>query len=71
MFGFWLLLGLFLLLLIAGPWWPYSRGWGYFPVVVVLVLLLFWLLLIWLGWVAVLFPWAPGPPPPGIVPPAG
>jgi hypothetical protein len=62
--GFWLLLVLFVLLLATGPWWPYSRGWGYGPASVLLTALLVWLAVIWLGWIAFLWPWAAATPPP-------
>jgi hypothetical protein len=47
--GFWLLLLLIILLLLAAPWWPYSRPRGYWPGSVLLVLLIVWIVLLWLG----------------------
>lgn len=58
MFGFWFLLVLLILIFVAMPWWPYSRGWGYFPGGILIALLLLWLLLIWLGYIAWAWPWA-------------
>lgn len=59
MVGFWLLVLLFILLIFAVPWWPYSRTWGYRPVSILLAVLLIWLLLVWIGWVAVTWPESP------------
>lgn len=55
--GFWVLVVLFLLLLAAGPWWPYSRSWGYWPGGFILGLLILWLALLWMGMVLFYWPW--------------
>ena len=60
--GFWLLLLLIVFLIAALPTYPYSRGWGYGPAGIILLLLLMWLLAVWLGWIAFAFPWI-GPTP--------
>jgi hypothetical protein len=66
--GFWVMILLFVLLLATGPWWPYSGGWGYAPAGILLVALLVWLLVAWLGWVAFFWPWMGAPPPPAVPP---
>ncbi len=40
MIGFWLSVLFFVLLIFAGPWWPYSRGWGFAPAGALLAALL-------------------------------
>jgi hypothetical protein len=62
--GFWLLLILLILLTAALPVYPYSRGWGYVPLAIISVFLVIWMILIWLGWLALVWPWA-GTPVPG------
>lgn len=57
MLGFWLLLLLLLLWLVVLPWWPYSRGWGYWPGGAVFAVVLAWLFLIWFGLIAFYWPW--------------
>lgn len=68
MLGFWLLVLLVLLLLAVAPAYPYSRSWGYLPAAILALLIIFWVLLIWLGFVALVWPWAATPvvtvPPP-------
>ncbi|WP_119422348.1 DUF3309 family protein [Desertibaculum subflavum] len=39
-------------LIFVGPWWPYSRGWGYRPATAVLALLAVWALVLWADLVA-------------------
>ena len=52
-----IILGLLMLaLLMAGPWWPFSRAWGYWPVTGLAAALVIWLALIWLGWIAATWP---------------
>lgn len=46
-----LLIVLVILLLGAMPAWPYSRGWGYYPVGGVGTILVIVLVLILLGWI--------------------
>jgi len=55
--AFWTLMLLFLALLAAGPWWPYSRGWGMRPAAAVLGLLAVWLVVLWVGVVPFSWPW--------------
>jgi len=59
MMAFWILALLCVALLAAGPWWPYSRGWGFAPIGVALAALLLWLLILWMGWVPYLQPFTP------------
>jgi hypothetical protein len=59
MTGFWLLLILLILLTAALPIYPYSRGWGYLPLVGILALLFIWMFVIWMGWLALVWPWSP------------
>jgi hypothetical protein len=59
MFGFWMLLILFVLLVAAIPVYPYSRGWGYRPGGFLLALFFIWLIVIYFGIVAFWWPWAP------------
>lgn len=61
MYGLWILIILFFLLLIAVPWWPYSRGWGYWPGGILVAVLVGWLILIWWGAVTFYWPWGFGP----------
>ena len=58
------LLLLLILMLALIPTWPHSRRWGYYPGAIVGALLLFWILLIWFGYVVAWTPWAAAPPPP-------
>lgn len=55
--GFWILIFLIVIMTMAVPWWPYSRQWGYFPGTGLLVLLIIWILLLWLGMVTFYWPW--------------
>jgi hypothetical protein len=55
--AFWFLLFLIALLIIAAPWWPHSRGWGYWPGGGAFILVLVWLFIIWIGWTAWYWPW--------------
>ncbi|WP_404383027.1 DUF3309 family protein [Caenispirillum salinarum] len=57
MAGFWILVLLLLLWIVALPWWPYSRDWTYWPGGVVFAVVLTWLFLIWLGFVGFYWPW--------------
>ncbi len=57
MWGFIVFLILFSLFVIALPSWPYSRRWGYAPAGAVAGLLLLFLFLVWLGMIAVSWPW--------------
>lgn len=56
--GFWILLLLVLLLILALPTWPYSRRWGYGPTGGAVVLIVLFFILIWFGLVALSLPWA-------------
>ncbi|MGQ9372041.1 DUF3309 family protein [Azospirillum sp. ST 5-10] len=58
MTAFLLLLALIAVFLLTGPWWPYSRGWGYGPSGVVLALLVLWFALVWWGALVLALPWA-------------
>ena len=44
-----LLIVLIVLLVGAVPAWPYSRGWGYSPVGIILFIVLIYLLLAYMG----------------------
>ena len=59
-FWFFLLIFLVLVTLAAWPTWPYARtrGWGYYPSGAALAVFILLLLLIWLGLIAVWWPWA-------------
>lgn len=61
MFGFWLFVILLIALILVTPWWPHSRGWGYWPGGTLLTILVVWLVLVWMGWIVFSLPW--GPPP--------
>ncbi len=67
MLEFWLLIVLLILLIAGYPGWPYSQGWGYGPAGIIVALLLAWLIVIWLGYVAFAWPWVA--PPATTVPP--
>jgi Protein of unknown function (DUF3309) len=71
MVGFGLMILLSLLLVAVGPWWPFSRGWGYTPLAGLVGMLLVWMLVVWLGWVAFIWPWQGLPPPAAVPVPAG
>ncbi|HEV7263894.1 MAG TPA: DUF3309 family protein [Falsiroseomonas sp.] len=58
MIGFYVLVLLVLALLLAGPWWPYSRRWGFTPAGVILAGLLLWALIAWLAFIPFAWPWA-------------
>jgi hypothetical protein len=58
MFGFWVIAILVLLLILLIPAWPYSARWGYTPAGLALALIVVWGVLIWMGWIAVTWPWA-------------
>lgn len=57
MLGFWVLVILVLLVLLTIPSWPYSRRWGAGPIGILLVLLIVWLVLIYMGQIAIEYPW--------------
>lgn len=57
MLGFWILVILIVLVLASIPSWPYSRGWGAGPVGILLVVLIIWLVLIFMGTVEWQWPW--------------
>lgn len=59
MWGFWILWILVVLALSSVPFYPYSRGWGYRPVILIVVLLGLWLALIYGGLIFYEWPWAP------------
>jgi hypothetical protein len=63
MLGFWLLILMLICLFALVPWWPYSRGWGYWPGSGVAVIIVAWVVLMWIGIIAVSWPWAQTPPP--------
>ena len=67
MIGFWLLVFFAFVALMAAPWWPFSRTWGYLPVSVAGFLLLMTLAFIWFGILVVSPPWQT---PVAAVPPA-
>ena len=56
MLGSAVLLALIIGLVLSGPWFPFSRGWGYWPVSALALVLAIWIGLIWLGWIAVALP---------------
>lgn len=56
--GFWLFFLMLVLLVLALPWWPYSRGWGYWPGGALQPRLILLFALAWWGFLAVLRPWA-------------
>lgn len=62
MWGFWILVVLIVLLLASGPWYPYSRGWGYRRMALLGALLIIWLLILWSGTVLFSLPGAEPPP---------
>ncbi|HEV7372847.1 DUF3309 family protein [Arenibaculum sp.] len=55
--GFWFFLLLVLVVVAALPWWRHSREWGYVPGSLLFTLLLVWLVMIWMGWIAFALPW--------------
>jgi Protein of unknown function (DUF3309) len=59
-----ILLLLIVLLVATFPVYPYSRGWGYYPTSVLTVLLIAYLFLVWLGFVALWYPWTVAEPAP-------
>jgi len=63
MWGFWILVVLIVLLILSGPWYPYSRGWGYRGLGILAALVIIWLLIIWSGSVAFWWPGAEPLPP--------
>jgi hypothetical protein len=67
MWGFWILLALFLMLLVSIPAYPYSRTWGYTPSGMLLAMLGVWIVLLVFGYVSIWLPWAP---PTVVAPPA-
>lgn len=47
----WLIFLLLILLLVGSvPNWPYSRGWGYVPVVIIFVVLILFMCVWMFGW---------------------
>ena len=56
MIGSAVLILLMLALVLAGPWSPLARSWGYWPVTAVAVALAAWIGLIWLGWIVAAWP---------------
>lgn len=57
MLGFGLLAILVVLLFATVPVWPYSRRWGYYPSGAAFLGLIVLILLIWLGFLTLQFPW--------------
>ena len=57
MIGFWVLAFFALVILIAVPWWPFSRRWGYLPAGVAGAALLLWFAMIWFGIILFTPPW--------------
>ena len=58
---FWVLIGLFILFLLALPSWPYSRGrWGFGYSGAALLILLIIIALVWWGWFSLWWPWGAG-----------
>ena len=64
MWGLLVLLILILLFAATVPIYPYSRGWGYSPMSVILLVAAFWLILIYFGWIAMWWPGMGMPVPP-------
>lgn len=58
MLGFWILWVLVVLAIISVPFYPYSRGWGYWPAILIVVLLALWLGLIYAEMIIYEWPWA-------------
>ena len=56
MLGTAVLLALVLALVLSGPWFPFARGWGYWPATGVALVLAIWTGLIWFGWIAIALP---------------
>lgn len=56
-YWFWILLVLFAIMLAAYPTWPHARGWGYGPSLGALVVIIVIAGMIWLGFLAVWWPW--------------
>lgn len=60
---FWFIVFVLLLVMLIGAWpaWPYAetRDWGYTPSAIAALLLVVFLLLVWLGMIAVWWPWGP------------
>ena len=56
MLGSAVLLALILALVLSGPWFPFSRSWGYWPISAAALVLAIWIGLIWLGWIVVALP---------------
>lgn len=58
---FWFFVFVLLLVVLIGTWpvWPYteSREWGYTPSAIAAMLLIVFFLLVWLGMIAVWWPW--------------
>ncbi len=48
---------LFVLAILSVPAWPYSRAWGYFPSAIFTVLVLLLLLLWYLGYLTLWYPY--------------
>ncbi len=61
-----LLVLLILIVLFAAtvPVYPYSRRWGYSPMSLILLIVAFWLILIYFGWIAMWWPETAMPVPP-------
>ena len=62
MFWSFFLLLLVIVLIASVPSYPYSRGWGYTPFGVLAVVLIFYLVLIWFGFVVLWYPWGTAAP---------
>ena len=56
MLGTAVLVALVLALILSGPWFPFARGWGHWPVTGLAVALAVWIGLIWLGWIVIAWP---------------
>ncbi|HEV7275470.1 MAG TPA: DUF3309 family protein [Devosiaceae bacterium] len=61
MIGFWVLLLLLIALVASAPFYPHSRAWGYWPATIIGILMIVWLTVIFIGFVAFALPWATAP----------
>jgi len=75
LFWFWLLVFLAVFAIAAAPGWPYTRErrpyryggrYRYYPVAGAGLFIAVILLLFWLGYIAIVLPWAATPPPPAV-----
>jgi hypothetical protein len=50
------LVALVVALVLSGPWFPFARAWGYWPLTGLIVVLAVWIGLIWFGWIVIAWP---------------